>query len=173
MGTVNFESIKKIADEQCPVYSKYDTQINAQPAYIEMEEDGTISADYSGDIGDSTPSAVWHGVTRQWSISPTLSGADILSLVEDNLALFQRVHDGHAVEWDGSNFVGSLDDDAQEASDEIELIASEAESSVAVYTAYAWIFANGDNPMKDVWPDNVSLQDAADTVERCWKRNLH
>ncbi len=107
---------------KAPLYCKYPGQTHEQPAYIEMDEDGNVSADYSGEIGNAVTAYVWHKRTIRWSICAAANGdalADFLRR-DDVVALFERVHAGHAVEWDGSNHTGSLDDDAQSASDELQ-----------------------------------------------------
>lgn len=43
-----------------PLYHQYPQQSQPQPAYIEITEDGDVSAGYSGEIGGAVPMAVWH-----------------------------------------------------------------------------------------------------------------
>jgi hypothetical protein len=83
----------------------------------------------------------WHCRTLVWS--QTLSQGAAVVADEDKLdelaaqlaPLVARVSAGHDTEWDGSNYVGVLDDDAQEASDEIEEIIEAADWTSDALTA--------------------------------------
>jgi hypothetical protein len=56
------------------------------------------------------------------------------------IALLQRVFDGGSIEWDGSNHVGSLDDDAQAAWGElIANIANLPNSDLTVWSVEDWL----------------------------------
>jgi hypothetical protein len=71
--------MKAIVYKSCeglnPVYCKYDGQTNPQGAYIEIDpENGTVEADYDGEIGDSVSEAVYNGRIKQVSISPYMTG---------------------------------------------------------------------------------------------------
>lgn len=63
----------------------------------------------------------WHGVdlTLPVETSGHVDGPELVEWLRDGdgQALLQRICAGHAVEWDGNNHVGELDDDAQEALD--------------------------------------------------------
>ena len=105
-----------------PVYHRYPQQISAQPAYIEMDEDGAVSVDWDSSIGNGVPMSVWHNRTLRWSIPNTLTGAALADFLgrDDVQALLERVHAGHSVAWDGSNHVGRLTQDAADAGDDLE-----------------------------------------------------
>jgi hypothetical protein len=58
------------------------------------------------------PFGVYHGrILRVW-IPWGVRGKDITALVETHRELLQRVIDSHEEEWDGSNWLGSYDDEA-------------------------------------------------------------
>lgn len=115
---------KNLRGESAPLYSKYPREFKPQPAYIEMTEDGDVSADYSGEIGDAIPMYVWNKRTLRWNILPSANGDSLADWLEsaEISALLERIHDGHTVDWNGSNYTGHLDDDAQAASDELDRI---------------------------------------------------
>lgn len=113
-----------------PVYLHYASQINPQPAYIEIDLDAeTIEAGTSGEIGNGVPAPVWHGVMRRIRIEADVDGDALAAFLEseDVIALIQRILDGGKVEWDGSNYVGHLDEDATAAEDKLEELAREIE----------------------------------------------
>lgn len=113
--------------EAAPLYHKYPREFNPQPAYIEMDEDGEVRADYSGEIGNAVPMYVWHRRTLRWRIDAAANGDSLADFLESDeaRALLERIHAGHEVDWDGNNHSGSLDDDAQAASDELDSILEE------------------------------------------------
>ena len=125
MNTLNFEQIMTLAGEEFPLYFRYKGQINPQPARIYLYIDGRVCADYSKEIGNGRPADEWHGVTLTWNINPFLSGDKIIELFteDENIKeLLERVYAGHDQKWDGSNWVGTLTDDAQDAHDRLERI---------------------------------------------------
>lgn len=144
--TINTENLR---GEIAPLYSRYQGQINAQPAYVELDEDGNVSADYSGEIGNAVPMTVWHRRTLRWSVSNQVRGDELADLLESDevVALLERVYLGHTVEWDGNNHTGSLDDDARAASDELDTIFGEAPNSgndgSGVWDAGEWLDGAG------------------------------
>lgn len=123
---------------------------------LSLDEDGTVdvySRDYYG--GDGSPMDEWHNRTLTWGFG--LRG-DLSVIDRDTLArdlqpgghlysLIARVHAGHSVDWDGSNYVGALTEDAQEASDEIDRLLSSNhyydDDAPEVWDAYEWLTARG------------------------------
>ena len=160
--TINYEQIKQLAGSQLPVYRQYPRQSHPQGAFIELDEYGVIYADYNGEISNAVPVDVWNNRAIRWPIDCALSGDEILALVEDNLPLFERVYEGHSVEWDGSNHAGDLNDDASEAHDELLGILHGEPASVEVWDASEYLFSMDDLPV--VWPAGQTL---AECVERC------
>ena len=71
---------------------------------------------------------VWNGKAQQWRTvlsqgCRALPDVNAIEQLAEKLApLLDRVRAGHSVEWNGSNNVGRLTDDAQEASEEIDAI---------------------------------------------------
>lgn len=175
MSTINTSAVEELREEVAPLHHQYPGECSAQPAYLELDEDGNVSADWDGEIGGGTPMNVWHGRTLRWTLPDSLTGDAIADFVarEDVAALLARIHDGHSVEWDGSNNVGRLDDDAREAQDNLEqLIQSNPfnESDFAwVMTAREWAF-NAQN-VAEVWPDPAETLDAV--AERVAGDTIH
>ena len=66
-----------------PLFKKYPRQNEPQPAHLEIDEDGTIRADWNGEIGDAVPECVWHGRTIRIGISPHLTGSEVAQLIDD------------------------------------------------------------------------------------------
>lgn len=153
--------------EIAPLYCRYPQQTNAQPAYVEMDEDGNVSADYSGEIGNAVPMAVWHKRTLRWAVSSSVRGDELADLLErdDVVALLERVYLGHSVEWDGNNHVGRLDDDAQTASEALDTIFGEEPNSgndgSGVWDVGDWIGGAG---LLDHW-SGVPLDEAVSAIE--------
>ncbi len=112
---VNIEAIKALEDVKAPVYMHYKGQFQPQEAYIQMTEDGTISADYSSVVGDGMPSDVWHQHTLRFPIHSNVTGNTILDFVNEYMEEFEAIHAGHHVEWDGNNWRGYLTETANDA----------------------------------------------------------
>ena len=101
--------------DRFPVYVHYPQQCQPQPAYITLDlETGECTADYSAEIG-GTSSRQWHGIELTFKIDPMAHKDTIAEAIEDNAELFQRILDGATVEWDGNNYRGVLNKDADSA----------------------------------------------------------
>ena len=167
--TIDISAVQALKNEFAPLYMRYDGQINPQPAYLELTEDGKVSANYQAEIGHySTTMDVWHGRTLQWDLPPWAKGWAIAEFVEDQevFALLERIHRGHKIWWNGSNMVGSLvTEDAIEASKELqELIDdyfSNERTCVEVYDIDEWI---DDSPLQNIWPANKDLDEAVEDI---------
>lgn len=92
-----------------PVYFKYQSQSESQPAYITLDlESGVIDADYNGAVGNAVNSRVWHGIVLRWTINPKTSSSTLSAMINENLAFFQSILDAAEVVWDGNNHVGRV-----------------------------------------------------------------
>jgi hypothetical protein len=116
--SLNTSAIDKLTGT-LPVYLKYDREINPQPAYLEIDEDGYVSADSNSEIGNGVPASVWNGLTLRIHIPNHLTARGIQGLVTDLLPLLERLHTGNEIAWNGNNWTGKLTDDALEAETEI------------------------------------------------------
>ena len=164
MITINTSNLR---GEPIPLYKLYPGQNQPQRAFVSLDEEGTVRAGINYEIGGAVPMDVWHGRTLRWSVSPYANGDSLADLLESDKvrALFERVRNGHSVEWNGSNMVGRLDEDAKEASEELEQIFAEESSEyelAQVCGAYEFI------------ADWFSLKELVDagSVEECAKRQL-
>jgi len=109
-------------DEANPaaLHCHYDGQIEAQPVYIEIDpEAGTVSADCNGEIGNAIPMNVYHGRIMRVGI-PCLTASAANRLMRDLLPLVEKLAAGYTCEWDGSNNVGRLTDEAMAALEAIQ-----------------------------------------------------
>lgn len=161
--TINTTNLR---DATAPLFCRYPNQINPQPAFVELDEQGNVSADYSGEIGNGMPMDVWYGRTLRWAVNSSINGnvlADALESVEIT-ALLERIHAGHAVDWDGNNYVGSLTDDARAASDDLwwRLEDLGLDDEPAVWEVDNWLF--GGCSLADHWADQP-LSDAVAALE--------
>lgn len=127
-------------DSQAPVYMQYAGQCQPQGAFITLDADGTVSADYSGEIGNAVPASVWNGLDKRISISPFASAHGLQQLFADKdfIAAVTRYYDGRTTEWDGNNWTSELTEDAEAALEEIEEMADEVEH-LNIYNAGDWI----------------------------------
>ena len=107
-----------------PLYCKYPQQCDAQPAYLYITEIGEISIEVDGDIGGGCSADVWHRRTLRYPVNCLLTQSDIDTLLDSKefVELAERIIAGHEVGWDrsGGNIVGTLSEDAAEASEDLE-----------------------------------------------------
>ena len=143
-------NIANLRDSAIPMYGKYESEINPQPAYVQLDEDGEVSAGWSGEIGNGVPMTVWHQQTLRFEANPYVSGDALADYLESEagMALLTRIHEGHEVDWDGSNHVGRLSDDAQAA---VETLERDLENLqiVEVMSAADYLFSF--STLLDIW----------------------
>lgn len=164
--TVCPDHLATLRAELAPLFYRYPRQTAPQPAYVQLDEAGDVTAGHSGEIGGGVPAHVWHGRALRWSVPASVRG-DVLAdlLAGDALPLLQRVHAGHSVQWDGNNHRGDLDDDARAASDELSALLSDLHDeadNVPVWDVADWLFSNCTLP--DHW-HNQPLADAVAEIE--------
>jgi len=76
------------SSELHPLWRQYDGQSTTQPAFIEHDtRNGSLIADYSGEVGGGVPEDVWNGKRRRYAISPQLTCAEINVLLDDVAAM--------------------------------------------------------------------------------------
>lgn len=126
--------------------------LKPQTPYIELDltsPDNAIHIDTYCQI-DGTPISVWHGIVRRYYLSPYTDAealtTDINAGVFDDL--FQRIVDGSEVEWNGSNYVGRLNEDALDAEEELEKILEEyADGTIGLWDAADWLQDSSDEDL--------------------------
>jgi len=97
----------------------YPGQMGPQDCYIALDlRDGSMWADYNGEIGNAIPFDVHHGIVRRYPI-PVLVPATVNDLMEQIAPHAQAVVDHSDIVWDGNNHVAKLDDEAVLAEERI------------------------------------------------------
>lgn len=131
--------------EPAPLYRHYSGQTNPQPAWLYiMPEDERVEACYNPEIGNAVPMYVWHRRHITLPLPNTLKGDAIADWLESEpvQALLTRICDGHDVEWDGNNHVGTLTDDAEAALEALQRDIEEGwvdDDHAQVWSAEAWL----------------------------------
>lgn len=131
-----------------------------------VTEDGVVriveDRDYGTNNGVSL--AIWHRRTLRFGMPQALN----TSLLREGLApdgalsvLLDRIIDGHRVCWDGNNNVGVLDEDAQEAQDELRGIFDDGgyEGRMIAQSADDWL---GNNVTEKEAARDAGLDDSSD-----------
>ncbi|SDP60446.1 hypothetical protein SAMN04487905_1069 [Actinopolyspora xinjiangensis] len=99
----------------------YPGQSGPQPIELCLDlEDGTFWFRVNPEIGRSMPARHWHGLVQRWEVpaplTPNGANAYLDELVDDA----QAILNDSTVYWDGSNRVGSVGPEGQEADERIE-----------------------------------------------------
>lgn len=110
-----------------PLYHRDHGDFEPLPAYIEIDPDaGELSAGVGQKSG--TPIYVWLKKACRVGVSAHLMHDEIKELLDEIKPLAEVVASGYAEKWDGSNYVGRLDADAEGALSKIEQICGERET---------------------------------------------
>lgn len=157
--TIDTTAFESIEEAEAPLLERVGHEIGR--ARLSLEEDGVCHLIVSATWDNATPAAEWHGRTRHWSLPALVTSVALSRMLNsrETLQLLQRVNDGREIVWDGNNLVGRLNEDAQEASDELERrFASLEESCWQLLTAEELIERSD---LSDIWPAGTSLHEAA------------
>jgi len=129
--------LKEMRDTLVPVYNKYPSQSQPQPAMIEIDCDAkTVWAGFDDEIGNAVPINVYHGRTLRYEISSYVKGSDLADMLDSRefTELVNRILAGYTKKWDGSNHKGILNEDASNASDALD----EWASKTSAFDADVW-----------------------------------
>lgn len=142
MITLDIEEVKSTS--ALPLYTDYCGQESR--AYIFLDtRTAEVWTGEKAPFENGVSMAQWHGHVRAYKIPNNLTAGGLSMLLNDKAlqALLVRVAAGATEEWDGSNHVTTLDDDAGEANDAAlrfcdELIPEDY-GSLDVWDAYQWL----------------------------------
>jgi len=140
-------------DENNPaeLYHRYPRQSEPQPTFLFLNPGAQVlGVDWDGEVGGAVPADVWHGRIRRYRI-PCLTSARVNGLLEQVAPLAERVCAGYEEAWDGSNYIGRLDQDASGAEEEIARICdpdhwdhTDADGLVVVWEAGEYYYHSSD-----------------------------
>lgn len=103
-----------------PLWLLYNSENSPQGAYVEIYRDGQIFYGIDYEIGNAIPMSVYHGRDLRIAIPNHLTTFGYHQLhdhIQQRLAI---VIYGMDENWNGSNFVGTLTDDASEALEQLQ-----------------------------------------------------
>lgn len=89
----------------------------------------------------SVPLEVYHGVILRWPLPDSTNGERLTQAINDGGLdnLLDRIKAGYTCDWDGSNWVGTLNRDAEDAYLEIEsLLERFVDHNLGVWWADEW-----------------------------------
>jgi hypothetical protein len=124
------------------LYCQYSSQNQPQNCYVQLDCDaGVLSASYNAEIGNAVPMSVWHGHTLRWSC-PLLTGESADELMRSLEPLAERIVAGYEAQWDGSNHVARLTDDAMDADNDARQLCEgygDEQDLLVVWDASEWL----------------------------------
>jgi len=163
-------SIKKLTDRK-ELHCQYQGQTSPQPCFVQLDcTTGLLTAEYQAGIGNAIPCSVHHGHDQRWGI-PCLTADAANTLLGEIEDLAQRIVDGYASEWDGSNHIAHFTDDAQEAIDGIDSICQNygdngLGETVEVWDAADWFQDDKEELAKEYGITEMTTDERLDEIER-------
>jgi len=167
------KALDALGDGLAPLYDRVGNDLHPRPAYLRLNEDGEVG--FWVNYSDGTPEPVWHGRDLLWSLNPRLTREALRALANDDrvASLLERVYAGLSSEWDGSNRVGRLSDDAEAASEELEALLereyNECDSClVKIADAGRWLWdahTRSLDGLSSLWSPDVPLDEAVASLE--------
>lgn len=114
------KTVKNIfsSDERFPLYQPYGMDQTTK-SYISLDiETGEIDAGY--EMQNSTSMRSWNNIELHIHVSEQSTTDEITRIIDENMGGFQKILNGASIEWDGSNYRGKLNDDAQYIYDRLD-----------------------------------------------------
>lgn len=147
---------------------QYSQQNSPQPAYVMMDRYGVVTADYDGNVGGGVSSDDFHGITLRFEVSPLINGAVLHAflMADEAKSLLSIIDDGHSIDWNGNNWVGTLSDEAQQATEDFNDLLSDFSDPDSCLDE-AWNVGDyyGSSDFSDIWSDSETLAVAASSIE--------
>jgi len=109
-----------------PVYCKYGSQQQPQPAYIALDlGKETLSASYTSEISGGQTLRVWHGYERHYAIPPEVTAEGINEILDNEEVhkLVLGIVAQYSSKWNGHNHVAVFADPDAVEDMEIKLAA--------------------------------------------------
>lgn len=109
--------------ELAPLYCQYGGQNTAQDAFLEIDCDKKeISFSYDHEVGNAVPVDVWNHRTIRIGINNCVSSDLLDEIVEDEefVGLVNAILSGYECVYNGNNYVGRFDNNANEAIENLE-----------------------------------------------------
>lgn len=129
------------------LYHQYQGQSSPQPCHVELDcGGGELKTDWNAEIGNAQTMDVYYGRTIQWTIPTGIKAGPANRLLAEIAPLAQLVLDGYSCEWDGSNNIGELTDDAEVACEQIRGICDDIDDDddcLKVWQAGDWFSGGG------------------------------
>lgn len=156
--------LPRIRNEVAPMFWQASNEIAPAGAHLELDcETGDVRLGWASS-GDGVPEPVWYQRTRRYEIPAYVSGsalADCLDSPETTL-LLERIYLGVEIEWNGSNFDGNADDDAEMAEDDLtDLLRNLSDHPANIWLVGEWL---ENTPLESCW-GSQSLAEAVSALE--------
>lgn len=124
------------------LHCKYQGQSDQQRVYLEINpENDTMTMWFDGEIGNAVPVAVYNGRILRCYFPTNYIPRDPNEFMRVRSEEIDAIISGHSVEWDGSNHVGKLTDEAQETLDKLrdEIECMNDDEGLKIWDAEEWL----------------------------------
>ena len=154
-----------------PLYHKYNSQLEPQPAYIELDfAERAITADWNPNLGAGVPEYVFNGLARRFRIPPCANPEALIRLLESNRVqsiLVSLCNSYRRFEDMNGALRGSLIDSGEDVFFELEdILCNIDELDNEPWDARSWVLgAEGGAPeLGDIWPKPCTVDEAVERI---------
>ena len=100
--------------DRIALYQRFGDRVDPQPAYVDIDENGSVTADYDGELGGEILAQVRHRLTLRVPVAAEVECGDLAAYLRGAaLPLLQAIDNGHSVQWDGSDDLETLTSEAE------------------------------------------------------------
>lgn len=143
--TIEIELYKEPSDTELPLYFEHGAQESRALLYLDIEGAGEMWVGSKAPSDNSWGQREHHKIQYAYTIPNNLTELGYNQLMQDDkiVALCERIVAGGSVEWDGSNFRGELNEDAESAEYELsqylDQVTAADYSSLEPWSADMWL----------------------------------
>jgi hypothetical protein len=136
--------IDNLLRHPAPLYHRLPHMAEPQKAILEMDFKGVVTATWDKGVESSFPEFA-RGAYLRWPLSPRADGESLHDFLQSDpmRSLLEQVHNGHQVEWNGSELISHLDEPAQIACSKMGFLLKEKPYlERTVYDLKDWVQVN-------------------------------
>ena len=158
--------------DRIALHQRFGDRVDPQPAYVEIDENGSVSADCDGELGGEIPAQVRNRLTLRVPVAAEVECGDLETYLRGAaLPLLQAIDNSHSVQWDGSDDLGTLTCEAEWREHPDRLARAHVDALRTVSHISARQAANWSAPRSATQRPSARYGSARRSRRRSWRRS--
>jgi hypothetical protein len=169
MPLITYKINNLFRSDSCPLYFHHPEMDGPSGAYVQLSENGVVSANPSSFHLENLAEYRYR-LSLRWDVLPYIRGDALAAFLcrEEIRKLFERVLAGHEIDWYQGQRFGFLRPDAKKAFEELQTeldtFADTPGATMEVFGAHTFLFS--ESSLSQVWSEQECLEEAVEKVLR-------